>query len=239
MSRRLYALHRWIAALALAQLLVWTTTGLVFSLLPEASVSGSPAPRAHEAPIPDAAGALDPGEALRRAAAEGVRGATKIELRGSPSGLYYLVRGEGGPLRLDARTGAVAPVTPAEAEETARRDQPGRPAASSSTLVERDPLPEYRTKALPAFRVALSDGRGTVVYVDAKTGDVTARRSDAWRTFDSLFLLHTMDYGAKGTLNNPILTAGAALGLLTVLSGWVVWLVRIVARARRSKAAEK
>ncbi len=237
MSRRLYAVHRWIAALAGAQLLVWTVSGLVFSLVPEESVSGSPVAHAHESPIPDAPGALDPGEALRRAAVEGAKGASKIELRSSPAGLYYVVRGSSGPLRLDARTGALAPVTLAEAEETARRDQPGRPPVASSSLVERDARSEYRTKPLPAFRVELADGRGTVVYVDAKTGDVTARRGSVWRVYDALYLLHTMDYGARGSVNSPLLAAASLLGLVTVVSGLVVWGARILARRRAARRA--
>jgi len=236
MSRRLYAIHRWIAAVALAQLLVWTATGFLFSVLPEDSVRGGLAPRAHEVPIPEAPGAIDIGEALRRAAAAGVRNASKIELRATPAGLFYFVRGEGGPLRLDAHTGALAPITLVEAEETARRDQPGRPPVISSSLVEREPLKEYRTKPLPAFRVALGDGSGMVVYVDASTGDVTARRSSAWRAFDWFFLIHTMDYGARGSLNNPLLTGASLLGFLTVISGLTVWGVRVIRRLRRGAA---
>lgn len=235
MSRRLYAAHRWIAAIALAQLLVWTITGLLFSLLPQERVSGGSVPKAHEAPIPAESGAQSPDVIARRAAEAGVQRISRIELRATPAGLFYIVRGEGGPLRLDAKTGAPAPVSLAEAEETARRDQPGRPSILESTLIERDPHPEYRTKPLPAFRVALGDASGMVIYVDAKTGDVSARRSDTFRAFDLFFRVHTMDYGAKGSLNNPLLTGAAILGLLTVLSGAVVWGVR-VARKLRGRA---
>lgn len=232
MNRRLHAAHRWIAAVALAQLLVWTTTGLLFSILPQERVSGASVPKAHDAPIPADAGAQSPDAIARRAAEAGVQRITKIELRATPAGLFYIVRGDGGPLRLDARTGAPAPVSLAEAEETARRDQPGRPPVLESRLIERDPHPEYRTKPLPAFRIALGDASGMVIYVDAKTGDVSARRSDAFRAFDLFFRVHTMDYGATGSLNNPLLTAAAVLGLLTVWSGVVLWGVRVARRIR-------
>jgi hypothetical protein len=107
-----------------------------------------------------------------------------------------------------------------------------RPPILESTFIERDPHPEYRTKPLPAFRIALGDASGTVIYVDAKTGDVSARRTDSSRAFDLFYRVHTMDYGATGSLNNPLLTGVAIFGLLTVLSGALVWGARVARRIR-------
>lgn len=246
MSSRLYAVHRIVAAAALAQLLVWTVSGLSFALLPKEGVSGAAVPRAHEAPIPDERAArggsggggpvLAPEEALRRAREGGVTAVTKLELRATPSGLFYLARGEGGPFRMDARTGAAAPVTAEEAEEAARRDQPGRPPVAAIELLAEKAGIEYRTKPLPAYRVELADELRTAVYVDAKTGDVTARRTSAFRLFDFMFSLHIMDYKDRSDHNNPLLIGAAALALVTVGSGAGLWALRIARRLRRRRA---
>lgn len=238
MGPRFYALHRFIAAAALIQLFVWTGSGLAFALMSADRVRGASVPRAHEAPLPEPLSVLAPAEASRRAleSGSGLTSVVKLELRATPSGLYYVARGQGGAVRLDAKTGALAPVTAAEAEETARRDQPGRPPIVATTRIERDAHVEYRQRPLPAFRVELGDADATAVYVDAKTGDVTARRTGSFRAFDFLFSLHIMDYKARERPDNPLLIGAASLASLTVITGAALWVVRI-ARRRRGRGA--
>ncbi len=89
-----------------------------------------------------------------------------------------------------------------------------------------DPHIEYRGKPLPAWRVALADGAGTVVYVSATTGEVTARRNDVWRAYDFLWSLHVMDYRERESGNHPLLLGAGLLALLTIGSGAVLWAIR-------------
>lgn len=239
MSPLLYTLHRVVAAVALAQILVWTVSGLIFAILPGDRVSGAAVPRAHEAPIADVTAVVPVAEALRRAREGGLPSVAKIELRATPGGAFYVARGEGGAVRLDARTGAPAPVTVEEAEETARRDQPGEPPVVASERLEGSAGVEYRQKPLPAFRVELGDEAGTVVYVDAKTGDVTARRTRAWRLFDLMYSLHIMDYKDRSDRNQPILIGASVLALVTAASGAALWGLRIARRIRRRRPRER
>jgi hypothetical protein len=44
-------------------------------------------------------------------------------------------------------------------------------------------------------------------------------------------MLHTMDYADRDDFNTPWLIIVASLGLISVLSGWTLWLLRI--RRRR------
>ncbi|HYU15827.1 MAG TPA: PepSY domain-containing protein, partial [Candidatus Acidoferrum sp.] len=101
---------------------------------------------------------------------------------------------------------------------------------------------EYRDKPLPAWQVRLRDRPGTVVYVDAITGDVTARRNDIWRWYDFLWSLHIMDYRGRDDFNHPLLIGAALLAVLTVLSGLTLWFIRLVRwpgrRRRRDRAAQ-
>jgi hypothetical protein len=127
MNRRLYAIHRWISALAFVQLAVWASSGTFFALAPVDRVRGRPVDHAHELPIPRGAPLLAARDALTRAEGSGLGAPSALELRSTPAGLYYVVRGDGGAVRLDAATGEPAPVSRVEAEETARRDQPGPP----------------------------------------------------------------------------------------------------------------
>ena len=242
MNRRLYALHRWISAVAFVQLAAWTLSGTFFAVVPIERVRGAGVEGAHRRTIPDRGGQVGAAEALERARQAGVTGASSVELRAMAAGVFYLVSDGERALRLDANTGRPAPVTKEEAVATARRDQAGAPPVESAMLIEREPDIEYRDKPLPAWQVRLVDDSRTVVYVDATTGDVTARRSDLWRWYDFLWSLHIMDYGGRDDFNHPLLVAAALLALLTVMSGITIWCIRLVRwlgrRRRRGGSAQ-
>lgn len=82
---------------------------------------------------------------LAYAAQYGLDEPTNLDLRPTTAGLWYVVRQGARVLRMDARTGALAPVERAEAEATARRDQAGAPTVASAELITEAPI-EYREK---------------------------------------------------------------------------------------------
>ncbi len=235
MNRRLYALHRWISAIAALQLAAWIVSGLFFAVMPAKRVKGAPVDGANLTPLGSEATFLEPSGVLRGLARHGA--VTKLELVGTPHGAFY--RGKAGDVRfrIDARTGEDRPVGEAEAKGIARLDQPGAPPIREVVLVERNPDVEYRGRPLPPWRVRLADDAGTIVYVDALTGEVTARRNDVWRVYDFLWSLHIMNYRERENFRNPILIGAASLGALTVLTGVVLWGTRFVRWARRKKTA--
>jgi Na+-transporting NADH:ubiquinone oxidoreductase subunit F len=246
MNRRLYALHRWVSLVALVQLALWTASGAFFAIVPIEQVRGTFVPKAHErrlapalAPVTTTttgtsapseaaprARLLAPDAVLERASALGLDGITALELRATPAGLYYFAATAAGRVRLSASTGDPVPVDRSEAEATAARDQPGEPVITSAELVERDAPIEYREKALPAWRVRVAGDGGMTIWVDARTGDVTARRSDVWRLYDFLWSLHIMDYSERESFNHPLIIAAALLGIATVFSGAILWILR-------------
>ncbi len=216
MNRRLYALHRWISAVALVQLAIWVTSGLFFAAVPMKWVKGKPVESANLAPLETSDDAVPPASVLRKLVGRGR--IDRIELVGTLRGPVYLCKVGDARARFDARTGNEIAVDEAEAVAVAQRDQPGAPLARSVVRIEHDADVEYRGKPLPAWRVTLADDGGTVVYVDALTGEVTARRNDVWRIYDFLWSLHIMDYREHETFKHPLLIVAASLGVLTFLS---------------------
>jgi hypothetical protein len=77
--------------------------------------------------------------------------------------------------------------------------------------------PEYHG-ALPAWRVRFPE-HGMAVYVADNTGAVTARRSDLWRIYDTLWALHIMDWQNHENFNHPLIIIVAWLTLLSVIAG--------------------
>jgi hypothetical protein len=237
MNRLLYFLHKWISAAAFVQLAVWTVSGSVFAWVSQESIRSSPVEGAHHGVVAEAP-AVPIARAMEVAAAAGAGAVDRIELRGTPAGPYYFVHGQGTIVRVDARSGEVAPVSRTEAEAIARRDQPGSPPVNVTTLVESSPPLEYRDCehiecTLPAYRVALADAAGTAIYIDAATGEVTARRNDRWRLYDFFWSLHIMDYRAREDFNHLLIRGAALLAVATVVSGIALLALRATRWVRR------
>ncbi len=243
MNRLLYFLHKWISAAAFVQLAIWSVSGTVFAWVSQESIRSSPVEGAHRGVVSEAP-AVPIARAIEVAATAGAGAVDRVELRATPTGAYYVVHGQGATIRVDARSGELAPVSRTEAEMIARRDQPGSPPVRETTLVERLPPVEYRECehtecTLPAYRVALADSTGTAIYVDAATGDVTARRNDRWRLYDFFWSLHIMDYRAREDFNHLLIRGAALLAVATVLSGIAVLALRATRWVRRRLPAAR
>lgn len=83
---------------------------------------------------------------------------------------------------------------------------------------------EYREKPLPAWAITYDNPECTV-YISAELGTFQSIRHNQWRAFDFLWMLHTMDYKERDNLNNVLLRTFSIFGLITVLSGFLLYLV--------------
>ena len=240
MKRRThYRIHRVLTAIVGLQVLAWCVGGLIFATHDIDSVRGQVGRRdAEPAALPLDAPLVTPAQAAKAAGLSAP--AREIVLRGLlGQGVYEVRAGEEVAL-VDATTGARRPlITAEEAARLAVDDREGDPPVLGVDPIDSDPPTEYRERPLPAFRVRLDDGQGTHVYVDRRRGTISARRNDQWRRFDFFWMLHTMDYSGRDDFNSPWLTALSALGLLSVLSGFVLWAVRVVRRRRRGTSRQE
>lgn len=82
---------------------------------------------------------------------------------------------------------------------------------------------QYRGGMLPAWAFELDDDSNTVLYICALKGTIERVRTKQWRIFDYLWMLHIMDYDERDNINNNILRGFSILGLLTILSGFVLF----------------
>lgn len=88
---------------------------------------------------------------------------------------------------------------------------------------EVDKKHEYREKLLPAFVISYNNDEALKSYVSVNDGNFQTVRHRSWRWFDFLWMTHTMDYEGRDDFNNIILRAFSFLGLITVLSGFLLW----------------
>jgi hypothetical protein len=82
---------------------------------------------------------------------------------------------------------------------------------------------EYREKLLPAYVISYDNDEALKAYVSIKDGKFQTVRHRNWRWFDFLWMTHTMDYEGRDNFNTIILRAFSLLGLITVLSGFLLW----------------
>lgn len=61
------------------------------------------------------------------------------------------------------------------------------------------------------------------VYISIKDGKFQTVRHRSWRWFDFLWMTHTMDCEGRDNFNTVVLRTFSLLGLITVLSGFLLW----------------
>ncbi|NAY90792.1 hypothetical protein GTQ34_02575 [Muricauda sp. JGD-17] len=84
---------------------------------------------------------------------------------------------------------------------------------------------EYRERLLPAYVITYQTDENLKAYVSAIDGKFQTVRHRDWRIFDFLWMTHTMDYEGRDNFNTTVLRSFSLLGLITVLSGFVLWYI--------------
>ena len=81
---------------------------------------------------------------------------------------------------------------------------------------------EYRKKLLPAYVISYKSNDNLKAYVSITDAKFQSVRHRSWRWFDFLWMTHTMDYEGRDNFNTITLRAFSLLGLITVLSGFIL-----------------
>jgi hypothetical protein len=233
-SRVASKIHKWLALALAIPFLFWFVSGLFFAITPIERVRSEH--MVAEQP-PAAMTMAQAAAGLQRLHAAGAPAAERIEFRsllGRPVAL--VTAREQRPRLYDLVSGSqLSPIPAALAQRIAESDHAGdEPAARVTPVTEAST--EYRG-ALPAWRVDFDDGADRALYVAADTGAVAARRSALWRWFDFLWSLHIMDFENHEDFNTPLLIGAAALGLIVIMTGIIMFPSRLglTGRLRRRR----
>ena len=84
---------------------------------------------------------------------------------------------------------------------------------------------EYRERPLPAWVISYEGIEHLKAYISIDDGKFQRVRHRAWRNFDFLWMLHTMDFGGRDNFNNWLLRAFSLFGLITVISGFLLFFI--------------
>ena len=225
-------LHRWLGLLMAVQIIAWMASGLYFSIFPIDEIRGAHLTRV---PEPLDAGQLTgmgspsqvmkllnrqfPGEwslsSLKLTMVDG-QAFWRIEGSNDKQEFTRLVEADGRSIvpRLDAD----------EAEKRARGWMLDAGQVTSVELItEFAAGAEYRGSVLPVWKVSFDQAEAVNLYIDPWTGELLARRTNRWRIFDFLWMLHIMDFDTRDDFNHPLLQISSLLGLIIALSGVIFW----------------
>lgn len=95
---------------------------------------------------------------------------------------------------------------------------------------------EYRERTLPAWAITFEND--LTVYLSAENGQIGTLRTNKWRVYDFLWMLHTMGFEDRDNINNYLLRAFSLLGMMTILSGFTLFFVSSKFFRRRRIAAK-
>ena len=245
--------HRWLGLVIGVQFVLWTVGGLYFSWTRLDDVHGDHLLKPQ--PLLSAREDLEsPGRVVAAIRAiERVDSIASLDIAmitGRPTyRVTYFTTNNGAEQRkhrlADAVTGALRdPLTKEEAVAVARASFAGSAMLASVEYLTPGDVGkhhEYREQPLPAWAVRFGDEEGATLYVPSEAGQVHRVRNNRWRTFDFLWMLHTMDYQGRDDFNNLILRSFSVLGLITVSSGLLLFVLtsRVFRRRQRARALQR
>ena len=229
--------HRILGVFIGLQFLGWTISGLFFSWNNIDDVHGDHLRRPGKF-IQPTVEVAPPTEAIKNLQAklpvDSLHSIQLLNILGKPTyQLRYFTghSGEGSHLHIhyalaDAMTGNIREqLTEEEAIAIAKENVVANAIISKTEyLLDVNGHHEYREKPLPAYAVTFNNPDCTV-YISAEMGTFQTIRHNQWRAFDFLWMFHTMDFAGRDNFNNWLLRILSVFGLLTVISGFVLFIV--------------
>ena len=218
-------LHRWLGLFASIQLLLWTLSGLFFTIPDIKDVRGDQYrvwETTNEAQRLDHENLFAMSTLLKNLDINKDEDYT-ISLKRRADTWVYQVKSSNQISNYDAISGErLFFITPDEASLIVSRETNLLP-KKVELINDRESGSEYRGRDLPLYRVFVEKPQKGMVYVDPNTGEIAAIRTRLWRTFDFLWSLHIMDYKERDDFSHWLIRIFAFIGLMTIVSGMLLW----------------
>ena len=209
--------HRYLGIFLGIQFLMWTASGLYFSWTDIDEIHGDHFKNMDYQPTAFS-GLIAPSSLNVQ---EGIKSIEIRDINGQP---YYWINRSHLYNALDGKM--KSSINQDEALYVANKHVRDELKVADVKLIEEvDKHHEYREKLLPAYVISYQGADNLKAYVSAIDGKFQTVRHRDWRIFDFLWMTHTMDYEGRDDFNTTVLRAFSLLGLITVLSGFLLWYV--------------
>jgi uncharacterized iron-regulated membrane protein len=218
-------LHKWVAIIVGAQIVLWCVSGAMFAWLDHHDVSGKRLVRE------PAALSLPPSHRMS-APRQWWRGGALYEVRllALHDRWVFRLDGDHGVSLHDVTDGRRVQIDEATVRVLAATRYAGDGSVISTT---HEPEGSYETrKHGAAWAVRYDDEAATTLWFSSDDGRLLEARSTAWRVFDFFWMLHTMDYRGRDNFNNPLVILFATASLWVGLTGLLLVLRVYVPRRK-------
>ncbi|PHS18863.1 MAG: hypothetical protein COA86_06730 [Kangiella sp.] len=226
---KLRKIHKWLALIVGVQILLWGISGLYMTIVDIDIIHGdhlvkdiSPSIISSESinPIPqsilDEFNDEDKNKAL-----------TNISLRNIAGTAYYQLRARRKSILIEAISGKKpSEISKLEIETQVKQFYAGDAELKSLELLNRYPS-EIGGRKRTVWQAQFDDSFNSTLYFDSSTGRLISKRTDLWRTFDFLWMLHIMDYRSREDIENNIFRLFAVLSLVFTFIGWLLLYLRL------------
>lgn len=218
-AKKIRKTHRYLGLFLGIQFIMWTVSGLYFSWTDIDEIHGDQF--LNQTMIKTSFNNL-----ISPAEIESNEDITSLELLNIAEKPYYWLNDS---KLFDAKTGdAKNGITQDEALYIAKKNvRDDLKVASIDILTETGKHHEFRQRKdvgkLPAYVVSYSNDEALKAYISVNNGMFQTVRHRDWRIFDFLWMTHTMDYEGRDDFNNTVLRIFSVLGLITVMSGFLLW----------------
>ena len=208
--------HRYLGIFIGIQFLFWTISGLYFSWTNIEEIHGDQYHK--EFKTASFTNLLSPSHLASNIAVK------SVQLRNIDNKPYYWINNK---KLYDAKTGVLSNgITKEEALSIASQHLISTLKVKDIQLItEVGKQHEYRERLLPAYVISYVEENNLKAYISVADGTFQTIRHRDWRWFDFLWMTHTMDYERRDNMNNLLLRAFSILGLITVLSGFLLWYI--------------
>ncbi len=159
-----------------------------------------------------------------------------VHLLSTPVGAEYQLLSSDRLIRIDASSGRVLPIIDERLIRKYAEYYYAGDAEIKSVTLRREHPRELGGKKKPIWQVEYDDWANSTLYFLPDSGELRSKRTDMWRWFDFLWMLHIMDYETRENVNNSILLLATGLGMLMSLIGFVLLMTRLKKGFRAGKS---
>ena len=206
--------HKWLALIVGVQALIWCISGLYMTAVHIDFVHGDHLVKNETTVLkPHKLGVFSNEQLAKFGRIE------DVQLFNHNGRNIYLMQTNLGLFRVDANTLEILPeIDRVQIEANANEIYAGEHYILSIELLENYPR-ELGGRNESIWRVQYDDWLESTLYFSPDTGELRSKRSDLWRWFDFLWMLHIMDYETREETNTNLLRVASAVGLLLTLTG--------------------
>ncbi|WP_196139322.1 NADH:ubiquinone reductase (Na(+)-transporting) subunit F [Aliikangiella sp. G2MR2-5] len=206
--------HKWLALIVGVQALVWCVSGLYMVSVHIDMIHGDHLVKHRSKQV--ISSSIQP---LSEEFLSSFPEVQTISLKSGERGSEYHLKTAKQLFRLDATSLEMLPeVSESEIRQAAQALYAGK--AKIHTVKRLQSFPrELGGREKPIWQVSYDDWLNSTLYFTEDTGELRSKRTDLWRWFDFLWMLHIMDYQERENPHNRLLMFAASLGLLLAVTG--------------------